>query len=185
MNTQKAAYWLALAVFGLALHSEYRQGSFPALHRAADRASFTLCRLATHAERAVAMAKLLTLRPALGTDDLLAADDARELAESQAEMLSEQVQSEIELRRGQAQDRTELLRDRTRARAEMIGTLVDLRRAQFDQARAQMRSQILLRNSANRRLIEVRPNDCRKAGIRIAITGSSSSSDGDEDSDQE
>lgn len=183
MNTQKAAYWLALAVFGLALRSEYRHGSFPALHRAADRASFTLCRLATHAERAVAMAKLLTVGPALGTDDLLAAADAKELAENQAEMLREQVQNAIELRRGQAQDKAELLRDRTRARADMIRTLVDVRRAQFEQARSQMSSQIFIRNAANRRLIVVGPNGCSKTGSRVAIIGSHISSDGDEDSD--
>ncbi|MFZ1917825.1 MAG: hypothetical protein WAU58_09650 [Terriglobales bacterium] len=185
MDTQKVAYWLALAVFGLALHSEYRHGSFPTLHRASDRASFTVGRLARCAERTVAMAKLLAIRQAPGTDDLLAADNARELADSQAEMLREQVQGEIESRRGQAQDGAELLRDRTRARAEMIRALFDVRRAQFERARAQMSSQIFIGNSANRRLIEVRPNDCRKAGTRIAITGSNSSSDGDEDSDQE
>ena len=129
------------------------------------------------------MAKLLAVRPAPGTDDLAAADNARELAASQAEMLREQVQSEIELRRGQAQDRAELLRDRTRARTEMIRALVDVQRAQFEQARSQMSSQIFIRNAANHRLIGVRPNGCGKTSSRVAMIGSRVSSDGDEDSD--
>ncbi len=183
MNTQKLAYWLALAVFGLAFRSEYRHGSFPTLHRAADRASFTVAQLATHAERAVAMAKLLSVRPAPGTGDLLADDDARELAETQADMLREQVQSAIELRRGQAQAKAEMLGDQRRARADMIRTLVELRRAQFEGVRSRMSSQILLSNAANRRLIVVRPNSCGKTSSRVAVIGSHVSSDGDEDSD--
>jgi len=183
MNTQKAAYWLALAVFGLALHSEYRHGSFPALHRAADRASFTLCQLATHAERAVAVAKLLIVRPALGTNDLLAAADARQLREGRAEMLRDQVQSQIELHRNLAQEQAEMLRDQSRARADMVRTLVDLRRAQFEQARSRMASQILVSNTANRRMIVVRPSGCSKTSSRVAIIGSDDRPNRDEDSD--
>jgi hypothetical protein len=183
MNSHKAAYWLALAVFGLVLHSEYRHGSFPALHRVADRASFTLCRLATHAERAVALAKLLAVEPALGTDDLLAAADAKELAADRAEMVREQVRNAIELHRDLALDKAELLRDQTRARAKMIRALAEVRRAQFAQAQSQMASQILISNSANRRLVVVRPNDRGKVGNRVAIIGSHVSSDSDKDSD--
>jgi len=172
MNTQKLAYWLALAVFGLAFRSEYRHGSFPALHRAADRASFTVARLTRCAEHTVAMAKLFTVQPAQATDDLLAAADARELAENQAEMLREQVQNAIELRR-----------DQTHARADMIQALVDVRRAQFKKARSQMASHFVISNAANRRLIVVRSNSCGKTSSRVAVIGSHVSSDGDEDSD--
>ena len=182
MNTQKAAYWLALAVFGLALHSEYRHGSFPALHRAADRASFTLCQLATHAERAVAVAKLLIVRP-LATDGLLAAADARQLREGRAEMLRDQVQSQIELHRNLAQEQAEMLRDQSRARADMVRALVDLRRTQFEQARSRMASQILISNTANRRMIVVRPSGCSKTSSRVAIIGSDDRPNRDEDSD--
>jgi hypothetical protein len=183
MNTQKAAYWLALAVFGLVLHSEYGHGSFPAVHRVADRASFTLCRLATHAERAVALARLIAIRPQLEASQLLAAADATELTDSQAELLREQVQNEIELRRVQVRDNAELLRGQTYARVDMIRALVDVRRAQLDQARSRMRAQIFTRNSANRRLVAVRPVDCSKTRTQVAVIGSHVSSDGDEDSD--
>ncbi len=179
MNTQKAAYWLALAVFGLALHSEYRHGSFPALHRAAERASFTMCRVAAHAERAVALARLLIVRPAPATDELLASADATGMARNQAEMVREQVQHAIERPRDLALDKAELLRDQTRARAEMIRALAEVRRAQFEEARGQMRSQILISGAANRRLIAVRPYDCKRTGSRVAIIGSHISSDGD------
>ena len=38
MNAQKVAYWVALAVFGLALHSAYQRGEFPSIHRVARSA---------------------------------------------------------------------------------------------------------------------------------------------------
>ena len=98
-------------------------------------------------------------------------------------MLGEQVQNAIELRRDQAQDKAELLRGQTRARTDMIRALVDVRRAQFEQARSRMSSEIFVRNVANRRLIVVRPNSCGKTSSRVAIVGSRVSSDGDEDSD--
>jgi hypothetical protein len=185
MNNQKAAYWLALAVFGLVLHSEYRHGSFPAVHRAADRASFMMCRVAAHAERAIALAKRLTVRPAPGTDDLPATAEAKELAAAQADMVREHVQNSIELHRDLALERAELLGDQTRTRAEMIRALAELRRAQFDEARSQMRSQILIGDAANRRLIAVRPYDCKKTATRVAIIAAHVSSDGDTDSEQD
>ncbi len=183
MNTHKAAYWLALAVFGLALHSEYRHGSFPTLHHAADRAGFTVGRLAGCAERTVAMARLLTSRPSLGSGDLLAAADAKDLAANQVEMLREQVQNAIELRHDQAQDKAELLHDQTRARTEMIRALVEVRRAQFEQARSQVRLQFLISDAASRRLIVVRPSTCSRTSSRVAIISSHRSSDSDGDSD--
>ena len=38
MNTNKAAYWIALGVLALGLNSEYQHGRFVALHRVAGRA---------------------------------------------------------------------------------------------------------------------------------------------------
>lgn len=82
MNTQKSAYWVALALFAVALHSEYQRGAFPSLQRAANSASATLCRLTTKAEQTVAMAKLIVGRPTRSTDGLLAGLDALQLMDA-------------------------------------------------------------------------------------------------------
>jgi hypothetical protein len=60
MNVQKAAYWLALGAFALALHSGYRQGDSSLFHRIQARTSSEFCRIAAHAEQTLAMARLLT-----------------------------------------------------------------------------------------------------------------------------
>ncbi|MGB9235547.1 MAG: hypothetical protein WCC04_14145 [Terriglobales bacterium] len=183
MNTHKAAYLLALVVLAFGLHSEYGHGAFPAVHQAADRAGSRLCRLATHAERAVALAKLLTVRPVVADDDLVAAVNTRELAEDQAALLSEQARSQVESLRDRTQDSTELLRDQVRARTAMIHTLVDLDRARIDQARMRERAQILIRNAANRRVMAINPSSCSSTGSRAAIAFRIESTDGDGDSD--
>ena len=56
MNTNKATYWIALAVFALALNSEYQKGSFPALHRVGPR-RIHVCRVAARAEQTFALAR--------------------------------------------------------------------------------------------------------------------------------
>jgi hypothetical protein len=43
MNTNKAAYWIAVGVLALGLNSEYRHGNFAALHRVAERADSAFC----------------------------------------------------------------------------------------------------------------------------------------------
>ena len=82
MNSAKITYWIALAAFALALNGEYQHGKFPALHRAAQGAGNTLCRITTRAEHTLAMARLLTDSSALPADDLLASNAAR-MAEDQ------------------------------------------------------------------------------------------------------
>jgi hypothetical protein len=86
MNTTKATYWIALATFALALNSKYQHGGFPALHRVGERAGTTLCRISARAEQTLAMVRVLTARPELPAEDLLASN-AAEMAENQAEML--------------------------------------------------------------------------------------------------
>ena len=179
MNTQKAAYWLALAVFGLALHSEYKHGSFPALHRAAGCASATLCRLATHVEQSLALAGSESAPPALRTDDFDASAEARELAEARAELareeaqdkaeqLREQAQDRAEALREQAQDRAQLLRDQARAQAEMIRAQVPMQRAQIEQIHRCVRSQLRESNAVNRRIVVLCPRSRAKVTVQTA-----------------
>ena len=84
MNTPKAAYWFALALFAVAFHNEYQRGAFPTFHRAANksRVPATLCHLTAKAERTVLMATLIIRSPAPSTRELLASLDARQLADT-------------------------------------------------------------------------------------------------------
>ena len=162
MNTQKAAYWLALAVFGLALHSEYRHGSFPVLHRAADCATSTFYRIATHVEQTFAMASPQTVPPALRADDLGVSAEATELAEGKAELARAEAQDKVDQLREQAQDRAELLRDQALAQVEMIRTQLQLQRAQIHRC---VRSQLRASNAVNRRIVVVCPRT--RAKVRV------------------
>ena len=90
MNTNKAAYWIALGVLALGLNSEYRHGNFVALHRVADRAGAVLCRMATRAEQTLAVATVLTSRRGFPVDNLLASADRAEMARAQGELLRDQ-----------------------------------------------------------------------------------------------
>jgi len=168
MNTQKAAYWLALAVFGLALHSEYQHGSFPALHRVAGCAGSTLYRIARHAEQTLAMAVPQTAPSAFRTDDLEANAKARELAEAKAELAREEAQDKAEELREQTRDVAELLRDQARARAAMIRAQVQLQRAQIEQIHRCVRSQLRASNVVNRRIVVRSGRDTDLSDIEVA-----------------
>ena len=179
MNTTKATYWIALAVFALALNSEYRHGSFPALHRVANQAGTSLCRVATRAERTLAMARLLTGRPTLPADDLLAFN-ASEMAENQAEMLREQAQVQAEVLRAQTRDQAERLRDQVRAQMEMIRAQAQMQRDQIEQIRFRTLSQVRMSNAVTRRVVVVSSPGCSKSAVRVAVNAGSDSSDDDE-----
>lgn len=170
MNTQKAAYWIALAVFGLALHSEYQHGAFPFLRRDADHAGTTLCRLVRHAEQGLAMARLLAARPATNADDFFSYGDARELAEAQSQLFQEQ-----------AHDQAELLLDQGRAQVAMVRSQINMQRSQLDRIRQCVRSQIRVSANANRRVIMIGPDACDETGARVAITSIVNSPDDDRD----
>lgn len=180
MNTAKITYWIALAAFVLALNSEYQHGKFPALHRAAEGVGTTLCRIATHAEHTLAMARLLTGRPALPTDDLLASNAAG-MAEDQAEMFRDQARNEAEVFQKQARDQAERLRDRVRAQAEVIRIQKELQRDQIEQIRDRVRSQFHISRAANRRVLAIDPRGCPKRGMRVAIHAGPDASDDDHD----
>ena len=158
MDTNKAAYWIALGVFALALNSEYQHGRFVALHQAAEHAGLALCRMATRAEQTVAVARVFTSREGSRMDDLPAATGGAEMARAQVELL-----------RAQAWDEAELLRDRIReevqAQADVIRAQAEVQRAEIDQARIRMRSQFRLARTVDRRVVVV----CPKTGVRIAV----------------
>lgn len=180
MNTTKATYWIALAVFALALNSEYQQGKFPGLHRVAEHAGTTMCRIATRAEQTLAFARVLTGRPALPADSLLALNTS-EMAENQAEMLREQAQGEAEVLRARTRDEAEMLRDQVRAQVDMIRAQSQMQRSQIEQIRLHTRSQFSFSNATNRRMVVVPSQGCSKKDARVSINSGSDSSDDDED----
>jgi hypothetical protein len=152
MNTNKLMYWLALGVFVLGLHSEYRNGRFPAIHRLADHTVSTLCRMATRAEQTVALARVLTSPQPASADDLFASVRDQELA--QANVL-----------RDQAQARTELLRDQVRARADLMRAQAELQQSHIERIRWGTLSQFKFTNAAQRRVTLI----CPKTGARISV----------------
>jgi hypothetical protein len=158
MNTEKAAYWIALGVLALGVNSEYRQGNFVALHRVAERAGSVLCRAATRAEQTLAVARLLTSRDGLRADTRLASADTREMAWDRAELVREQ-----------ALEQAELLRDRVRdemvARADVMRTRAEVRRAEMEQIRLRARSQYRLTRTVNPRVSA----DCPEIGVRVVV----------------
>jgi len=156
MNSQKAAYWFCLVIFAVALQSEYQHGGFPSLHRAAGSASSTLSRVATRAEQTLAVAKMLTARPASRTDDLLDEAEVADLAQAQAEFAREQVQ-----------DQVEIVRDQMLARADMIRAQADMRRAQIERIRWVARPEVRFSQAANRRVIVVGSSNCPNSRVQI------------------
>ena len=133
MDTNKAAYWIALGVLVISLNSDYRQGKFVALHQVADRADALLCRISTRAEQTLAAATGLTGRAESSPDDLLASTRGAEIAGTQVDLLREQVRDEAEMIRDQVQDQ---VRDRILAQADTIRARAEMRRAQIEQMRS-------------------------------------------------
>ena len=154
MDTNKAAYWIALGVLALGLNSEYQHGSFVALHRVAEHAGSALCSMATRAEQTLAVARGLTSRERFTVDDLLAASDGAEMARAQEELL-----------RDQARDEAELLRDGVLAQDDVVRVQAETQRAEVEQIRLRMRSQVRLSRTVDRRAMAV----CPKTGVRIAV----------------
>jgi hypothetical protein len=152
MNTNKIMYWLALGVFVLGLHSEYRNGRFPALHRLADHAESGLCRMVTRAEQTVALARVLTGPQPYATDEPLAFARDRQFA--QAELLREQ-----------ARAHAQLLRDQVRAQAELMRAHAELQQSQIQRIRWSTQSQFRFANAAHRRVTLI----CPKTGARISV----------------
>jgi hypothetical protein len=158
METNRAAYWIALGVLALGLNSEYRQGNFLALHRVADRAGSVLCRISTRAEQTFAVATELKSRPQFVVDDMLASASRAEAVREQSKWVREQARDEAELLR----DR---VRDQIRAQADVLRVQADVRRAEIEQVRFRMRSQVRLANTTSREMTVV----CPKTGTRIVV----------------
>jgi hypothetical protein len=154
MDTNKAAYWIALGVLVLGLNSEYRHGSFVGLHRVAEHAGSALCKITARAERTLAVARVVVRDEGFQVDDLPAATDEAEMARAQSELL-----------RDQARDEAELLRDGFLAQADVIRAQAESQRAEIEQIRLRMRSQFRLARTVNRRVTVV----CPKTGARIAV----------------
>ena len=149
MTTPKAAYWFALALFAVALHSEYQRGAFPALHHAASRAGVTLCRVATNVEHTVAMARMISTRPTVPAEELRARIDARELADA------------LQL----PEDQKEMIREQVRAQAEVIRAQVLQQRGQLEEMRSHALRQVRISNAASRSMVI----DCPRRRSRIEI----------------
>jgi hypothetical protein len=152
MDTNKAAYWIALGVFALGLNSEYQHGRFVALHRVSEHAGSTLCRMATRAEQTLAVARVLASRERFPVDGLSAATGGAEMAQGEDELLRDRVR-----------DRAELLRDRVLGQADVIRAEAEVQRAEAEQIR--LRSQFRIARAFDRKAAVV----CSKTGVRIAV----------------
>jgi hypothetical protein len=168
MNTSKAIYWIALGTFALALNSEYRAGSFPALHRVADRAESVLCRAASHAEQSLAMARILTgrPRPEFRVDDQF-------LARRQAQVERVLAEHQADLDRAMALRQADL--DRVQQRLDRVQAVLE--RTQFKRDRVLERSRFKLSNAANRHISVI----CPKTGKKISVNTDADLSDPDND----
>ena len=166
MNTTKAIYWIALGTFALALNSEYQNGKFPALHRAADRAGCVLCRAAGHAEQSLAMARIQTNRPRpeFRLDEQL-------LARQQAQVERVLAEHQTDLNRAMALRQVDL--DRVQQKLDRMQQVLE--RTQFKRVRVLERSRFKLSKAANRRMIVV----CPKTGEKISIDADTDVSDMD------
>jgi hypothetical protein len=158
MDTNKAAYWIALGVLALGINSEYRHGSFVALHRVAGRAGSVLCEISTRTEEAMALATGVTTRRGVLPEQVLAAADRVELTRAQAEMIREQAREQAELVREQVRDEIFAQRDVLRAQA-------DMRRSEIAQFRYRVRSDLRLTNASGRRVSVL----CPKTGTRVMV----------------
>jgi len=170
MNTQKAAYWLALGLFAFALYSEYQHGAFPALHRALGRAGAVMCRAATHAEQSLATARFLFMGsslngsnftgPHFGNSNRQAPSD-HFTALRQAELERMMALREAELNRATALRQANL--DRLQRRIDRVQVVMD--GAQFEKLRSLERIGVKLSDAGNRHMVLV----CPKTGAKTAI----------------
>src|SRR5271168_1740504 len=140
MDTNKAAYWIALGALTLGLNSEYRHGDFVRLHRVAARADSVLCRIAVRAEETIAVATGNWGRREFNSADRV------EMARAQAEMLRERARDEAELFRDTVQQRVqetvrETVRDQVRAQAAGMRARAEMQRAEIEQIRWRTASQ--------------------------------------------
>jgi hypothetical protein len=161
MDTNKAAYWVALGVLALGLTSEYQRGNFATLHRVAERTAATLCQVSTRAEQTL-VALGITSREQFPADGLLAARDRAEMTRDEAQLVREQARASAEMVR----DR---VRDEFRAQADAIRAQADIQRAQIEQIRWRAVSQVRLSRADNHRVMVI----CPKTGAQITVNADS------------
>lgn len=151
----KALYWIVLGAFALALNSEYRNGNLPLAHRVADRAGAVFCRIASHAEQSLAMARVLTgrPRPEFRIDD-------QSLAHQQALVERVMAEHQGDLDRAMALRQVDL--DRVQAKLDRMHVVLD--RAQLEKVRVLERSRFTLTNAANRHIVI-----CPSTGAKISV----------------
>jgi hypothetical protein len=160
MDTHKAAYWIALAVLALGLNSEYHQGNLVVLHRVADRASDTLCRLSTRGEHLLALAKF-SLQQKVRENDVEVATNGVESARAQAQLMREQARAQ-----------GEAIREQVRAQVEELRAQSTMRRAMDQQVRVRGRYLNFV-SSGNHGMTVV----CPKTGTRVVVSDDSDLSD--------
>jgi len=168
MDTNKAAYWIAVGVLALGVRSEYQQGHFLALHRVADRTGATMCRISTHAEQTLAFARLFSTGKVFVADRLLASTERAEMARDEAESIREQAQDEAERIRESVREQG----DEIRVRADVMRAQAEVQRVRVERIRFETRQQFRLADTTRRRVAVL----CPKAGMRIAVNA-----DGDTD----
>jgi hypothetical protein len=164
MNTNKAAYWIAVGALALGLNSEYRRGNFVPLHRIADRAGSAMCRITSRAEKTLAIAKFLA-GPEVGLPETLVASAGEvDTARSRVHMLRQHSREEAAVLREEMRDQ---VRDEIRARAEV-------NRARAEMQRAEMEIQLRTRSQVSFANINLRDRDvtvfCPTTAMRIART---------------
>lgn len=162
MNTNKAAYWIAVGALALGLNSEYRHGNFMPLHRIADRAGSAMCRITARAEKTLAIAKFLA-GPEVGLPETLVASTGEgDTARSRVHMLGQQSREEEAVLREEMRDQ---VRDGIRARA-------DVNRARAEMQRAEMEIQLRTRSLLS--FVNMSDRDvtvfCPRTAMRIART---------------
>lgn len=129
MNTNQAAYWIAVGALALGLNSEYRHGNLVALHRVADRAGSAICRMTARAEKTLAIAKFLA-SPEVGLPQTLVASAGEvDMARSRAHMLREQSREETAALREKMRDQ---MRDEIRERTEVTRARAEMQRAEME-----------------------------------------------------
>jgi hypothetical protein len=142
MDMNKVIYFVAAGVLALGLQSEYKQGSFPALHRVAEQADCLMSRVAVDAERTLVMAigrtpasstfRSSSLQRSLAAETLATSTTAAEMSRMQAEMMREKARSQAECVR-------ETVREQVRAQAEVRRAVYQI---QQELQRSQMRSRV-------------------------------------------
>ena len=176
MDTNKAAYWIALGVLALGLNSEYHQGNFVALHRVADRAGATLCRLSTNGEHLLALARF-SLQHKITDNDVEVATNGVASARAQAELMREDARAQAEAIREQARAQGEVIRDQVRAQVEELRAQGEMRRAMDQQVRARGRYLNLVSTGNHGIDVHGLTAVCPKTGTRVVVSDDTDLSD--------